>query len=609
VRERDLSKISHARFSPNGQLVAYAHTGDGKQNIWVKQVDGGHSNHVTDDTWLNFSPIWSPYGERIAFFSNRGNQIGVWTVPFLGGAVEMVKLLGDYSMYIEGGPPRLISWAKDERTIYYEWNYNLYSIDISTPDKASNQLTRFDARGRTASQFSLAPDEKRIAYRGYDQNIWLMPLDGGRPEQVTRDGANNRNPCWHPDGRRLIYTSVRDGRRQIMLADPGAGSVTSLTARDFGDAVADISPNGSQLLCFGYRNESDLFAIATETGAEKQLTDDLGVEFWPSVSPRGDTIAFQSIPGERFDWVPIKALLLTKSLITAEPPGLLAKDAFGAEWSPNGETLAFLRKAGQSRSLFTAPASGGVERELVSTGVTYAGRTGMTFDRLQSADISWAPDSTRIAYCAREGGVANVYAVAADGSQPTKISANVNKDWRINCPLWSPGGDQIAFVLDSGNSPPMDQQFWELWVWEAGQTKMIFRTKDILRLLGWTEDDELVAALAPNDDLNRVNTKEVTLISISTKDLQSRQLRVLPHTRQSSVRLSPDKRYVSFVAAQSNRENIFLLSLLGGRPRIITRNGDEKTHYSSLVWAPNGETIYFGKQSIRSVLTLIDNLN
>jgi Tol biopolymer transport system component len=75
------------------------------------------------------------------------------------------------------------------------------------------------------------------------------------------------------------------------------------------------------------------------------------------------------------------------------------------------------------------------------------------------------------------------------------------------------------------------------------------------------------------------------------------------------VRLSPDKQYVSFVATQNNRENIFLLSFAGGQPRKITQNNDEKTHYSSVVWGPNGETIYFGKQSMRSVLTLIDNLN
>src|SRR5262249_13138385 len=156
--------------------------------------------------------------------------------------------------------------------------------------------------------------------RANDLNIWRMQLHGGKPVQVTRDQARNLHPIWHPDGRHLIYNALRDGRSQIMLTDLSAGSATSLTASDFSDALVDISPDGSRLLCLGYRYESDLFAVATETGAEKQLTDYLGVEFWPSVSPSGDTIAFQSIPGERFEWLPRNALLLTKSLVAPEQP-------------------------------------------------------------------------------------------------------------------------------------------------------------------------------------------------------------------------------------------------------------------------------------------------
>jgi serine/threonine protein kinase/Tol biopolymer transport system component len=608
VREQEPSTIFDARFSPDGQLVAYAHTGDGR-NIWVKQVNGGHEHRVTTGDWLDFSPIWSPEGDRIAFISNRGNQFGVWTVPFLGGVVEPVKILGDYSMEIKGELPRLKTWSKDRQTIYYEWNYNFYSIDLSGPDKASSQLTHFEAGSRIANQFSLSRDEKWIAYRGNDWNIWRMQLHGGTPSKVTRDQATNQYPFWHPDGRRLIYNSIRDGRSQIMLADLGAGSTTSLTASDFGDALVDISPNGSQLLCFGYRDESNLFAVATETGEENQLTDDLGVEFSPSVSPMGDTIAFQSIPGERFDWDQRKGLFLTKSLVTSEQPRQLAKDVFAVEWSPRGEMLAYLRMTGRSCNLWVMPASGGIERQLVITGVTFAGwGADMTADRLQNADMSWAPDSSRIAYCARESGISNVYTIAADGSHNTRISANVNKDWRINCPLWSPSENQIAFVLDSGKSLPLGKQFWELWVWEGGQAKRFFHTETVLRLLGWASDDELVAGLAGNDDFNRVTPKEVQLISISTKAPRTRLLNKLPRARQFSVRLSPDKRNVSFVAKPGGKENIFLLSLTGGQSRQITKNDDEKVHYSSPVWAFDGKTIYFGKQTRWSLLTLIDNL-
>ena len=612
VREQELSTIFDARFSPNGQLVAYAHTGDGR-NIWVKQVNevnGGLPHRVTTGESLDFSPIWSPEGDRIAFISNRDNQFGVWTVPFLSGVVEPVKILGDYSMDSQGGLPRLKSWSKDRRYIYYEWKYNLYSIDLSTPDKAISQITHFELVGQEPSQLSLSPDEKWIAYRGKDNNIWRMQLHDGMRAQVTWDQSENQHPLWHTDERHLIYNSIRDGRSQIMLADLSAGSTTSLTASDFSGYLVDISPDGNQILCFGYRYESDLFSVATETGEENQLTDNLGVEFSPSVSPGGDMIAFQSIKGERFNWNQRRGLLLAKSLITSEQPRQLAIDAFAFEWAPNGKMLASLRITDKCCSLWTVPASGGIPQELVSAGVTYAGRgADVTADRLQSADISWAPDdSNRIAYCARENDISNVYVIAADGSQNTKISANVNKGWSVNCPLWSPSGDQIAFVLDSGGSMPLGKRFRELWVWESGKTKMIFHTGAVLRLLGWTSDDELVAGLVTDDDFNRVTPKEVQLTSISTKGTRPRLLNKLQRTRQFSVRLSPDKRHVSFVANPDGKENIFLLNLKGGQPKQITQNNDKKIHYSSPVWASDGKAIYFGKQTSWSLLTLIDNL-
>jgi Tol biopolymer transport system component len=137
---------------------------------------------------------------------------------------------------------------------------------------------------------------------------------------------------------------------------------------------------------------------------------------------------------------------------------------------------------------------------------------------------------------------------------------------------------------------------------------MIFHTEAVLRLLGWTSDDELVTGLTANDDFNRVSPKEVQLISISTKASRPRLLNKLKRARQFSVRLSPDKRNVSFVAKPGGSENIFLISLTGGQSRQITQNNDEKIHYSSPVWAFDGKTIYFCKQTRWSLLTLIDNL-
>src|ERR1035438_2137469 len=43
--------------------------------------------------------------------------------------------------------------------------------------------------------------------------VWTVPLDGGTPRQITRDGESNQRPRWSPDSRRIAYLSDRGGSR------------------------------------------------------------------------------------------------------------------------------------------------------------------------------------------------------------------------------------------------------------------------------------------------------------------------------------------------------------------------------------------------------------
>ena len=45
-----------------------------------------------------------------------------------------------------------------------------------------------------------------------------MPIQGGVPVQVTNDAATDRQPVWHPDGERIIYSSNQGGAYQICVA-------------------------------------------------------------------------------------------------------------------------------------------------------------------------------------------------------------------------------------------------------------------------------------------------------------------------------------------------------------------------------------------------------
>src|SRR5437762_13993580 len=62
--------------------------------------------------------------------------------------------------------------------------------------------------------------------------IWTVPLEGGAPQQITREGESNQRPRWSPDSRKIAYVSDRGGTSQIWLMDAdGTNSkqVTSLS--------------------------------------------------------------------------------------------------------------------------------------------------------------------------------------------------------------------------------------------------------------------------------------------------------------------------------------------------------------------------------------------
>src|SRR5580692_225005 len=41
--------------------------------------------------------------------------------------------------------------------------------------------------------------------------IWIVPLDGGAPRQITQDGDDNERPRWAPDSKQIAYVSNRGG--------------------------------------------------------------------------------------------------------------------------------------------------------------------------------------------------------------------------------------------------------------------------------------------------------------------------------------------------------------------------------------------------------------
>jgi len=80
------------------------------------------------------------------------------------------------------------------------------------------------------------------------QQVWIVPLDGGAPRQLTHDGEANQRARWSPDSRRIAYVSDRGGSSQVWLMDPDGGNARQITSLSTEADGVIFSPDGKNLL-------------------------------------------------------------------------------------------------------------------------------------------------------------------------------------------------------------------------------------------------------------------------------------------------------------------------------------------------------------------------
>ncbi len=425
--KRDLTDglVTRGRFSHDGRMIAFSSTRNGNENIFVQQLGVGEARNITTGSWHDTRPIWSHDGQEIAFLSDRGRQRGIWIVPFFSGAPELLSKIDQET--------EMVGWSRDGATIFYELNGDLFSLDRAT--SRSEQLTHLAPKLR-ANSFRLSPDEKRLVFAGAEKaansgsygpiDIWVSGLKGEGVRRVTNDDAEDETPVWHPDGRRIVFSSWRGNIRQLQVIDVSGRNQFQFTSNDGDTEVLDVSPDGNRVLCLMPRDEVDLYSMDLTSRKESRVTSEIGAEIWPDVS-RDGRIAFQSSRVPSTDTRVLGYPLVTRSVTSGqdgketdyEPQAPVAPDGFAPQWSPDGTQLAFMRRKQAVTSIWIK--SIGEPRQLTSTQVDQVGFSQLPYDSEVARNFDWSHDGSQIAFTAHSGAIPSIMRVQVSGGSEAVI--------------------------------------------------------------------------------------------------------------------------------------------------------------------------------------------
>ncbi len=278
----NLEFATNPQISPDGKQIVYARsfmdvmTDQRLSNLWTIDAQGNKHRPLTSGNHYDLGHVWSPDGSKIAYLSNESGNTEIHILWMDNGRSSKITNIKKG----KGG----LSWSPDGKWLAFNMRIKKEAKPFGNMPKKPKGAT-WAAPPKYIDRMVYRSDGQGYVEESYS-HIFILPIEGGTPRQITTGDFNHGRAAWSPDGKMIYFSANRAddweyerNNSEVFSIDISSKKITPLTDRYGRDDNPVLSPNGKKIAYTGSddkkmgHHQTELYIMDVDGKNKKCLTE------------------------------------------------------------------------------------------------------------------------------------------------------------------------------------------------------------------------------------------------------------------------------------------------------------------------------------------------